>query len=81
MREVRRARWRAAGDGMLEFEIEGSAFCHQMVRSIVGTLVAMGKGRRRPGEMRAIMAARDRNAAPSPAPPHGLTLHAVVYPD
>ncbi len=80
VRSVRRAHWRDRGSGRLEFEIVGSAFCHQMVRSIVGTLVDMGRGRRRPGEMRSILAARDRNIAPSPAPPHGLTLHAVHYP-
>ncbi len=80
VRTVRQAHWRDQGSGRLEFEIEGSAFCHQMVRSIVGTLVDMGRGRRRPGEMRSILSARDRHVAPSPAPPHGLTLHAVMYP-
>jgi tRNA pseudouridine38-40 synthase len=78
-RKVRRAVWRDAGDGMLEFEIEASSFCHQMVRSIVGTLVEMGLGRRKAGEMVGIVAARDRGAAGRLAPPQGLVLWEVEY--
>ncbi|MFN0027462.1 MAG: tRNA pseudouridine(38-40) synthase TruA [Acidimicrobiales bacterium] len=68
-----------APPGLLCFEIESSAFCHQMVRSIVGTLVAMGSGRRTPGEMLSIIRAADRAAAPQIAPPHGLCLWRVSY--
>ena len=67
-------------DGLLRFEIRGTAFCHQMVRSIVGTLVDVGRGRRRAGDVAAILAARAREAAASPAPPHGLCLWEVGYP-
>jgi tRNA pseudouridine38-40 synthase len=49
------------------------------VRSIVGTLVEMGLGRRRAGEMVGIIAARDRNAAGRMAPPQGLILWEVRY--
>jgi tRNA pseudouridine38-40 synthase len=42
VRRVRRAEWTDLGDGLLRFEIEANAFCHQMVRSIVGTVVAAG---------------------------------------
>lgn len=79
VRRVTRAQWFDLGDGVLRFEIHGSAFCHQMVRSIVGFHVAVGRGRRSAGELLGVMAARDRNAAVSPAPPHGLTLWAVDY--
>ncbi len=65
--------------GLLRFEIGGSAFCHQMVRSIVGFLVAVGAGKRRADEIPAVLAARDRAAAEQPAPPHGLTLWRVDY--
>ncbi|MEM9566140.1 MAG: tRNA pseudouridine(38-40) synthase TruA [Actinomycetota bacterium] len=65
--------------GLLRFEIEGSAFCHQMVRSIVGFLVAVGTGKRRADEVPAVLAARDRAAAEQPAPPHGLNLWHVDY--
>ncbi|MFT3852423.1 MAG: tRNA pseudouridine(38-40) synthase TruA [Ilumatobacteraceae bacterium] len=68
-------------DGLLRFEIRGTAFCHQMVRSIVGTLVDVGRGRRRAGDVARIIAARTRTAASPPAPPHGLCLWEVGYPD
>lgn len=80
VRRVADARWVDLGDGVLRFEIEASSFCHQMVRSLVGTLVEMGKGARVPGEMMGILAARDRHQAPSIAPPHGLCLWEVRYP-
>jgi tRNA pseudouridine38-40 synthase len=79
VRRVLDAGWAEVDEGVLRFEIEASAFCHQMVRSIVGTLVDMGIGRRRPGEMAAIIRARDRAFAGQPAPPHGLCLWAVRY--
>ena len=68
-------------DGLLRFEIRATAFCHQMVRSIVGTLVDVGRGRRRAGDVAEILAARSRTAAGSPAPPQGLCLWEVGYPD
>jgi len=80
VRRVLDARWTAEGDGLLRFDIEATAFCHQMVRSVVGTLVDVGRGRRRAGEVKGILAARDRSAAGEPAPPHGLCLVEVVYP-
>ena len=67
------------GEGVLRFEIEGSAFCHQMVRSIVGLLVAIGTGKRQADEVPAILAARDRAASEQPAPSAGLTLWQVDY--
>ena len=44
VRHVRRAGWTDLGDGVLRFEIEANAFCHQMIRSVVGTLVDVGAG-------------------------------------
>jgi len=79
VRRVRDARWTDEGDGLLRFDIEATAFCHQMVRSIVGTMVDVGRGRRRAGEVKGILAARDRAAAGEPAPPHGLCLVEVEY--
>jgi tRNA pseudouridine38-40 synthase len=52
-----------------------------MVRSLVGTLVYVGEGRRSPDEMPAILEARDRSQAGPVAPPHGLCLVAVEYDD
>ncbi len=79
IRRVTDANWVEGEDGILRFEIEASSFCHQMVRSIVGTLVEMGRGRRRPGEMAAIIRAQDRSLVPRLAPPQGLCLWEVTY--
>lgn len=78
-RTVLRTCWRVLGDGMLEFEIEANAFCHNMVRSITGTVVEMGMGRRRAGEMLGILRSADRANAGRVAPPEGLTLWEVRY--
>jgi tRNA pseudouridine38-40 synthase len=63
----------------LEIVARANGFLHQMVRSLVGTIVAVGEGRIDPGTMRAVLSARDRRAAGSLAPPHGLTLERVVF--
>jgi tRNA pseudouridine38-40 synthase len=79
-RRVSRAGWDDLGDGVLRFEIEASAFCHQMVRSIVGLIVEVGLGRRSVGEISAVLRSRDRHAAASKlAPPQGLVLWQVRY--
>jgi len=80
VRRVTEAVWHDDGDGRLRFEIEASSFCHQMVRSVVGTLVDVGRGRKRPGEILGIIRARDRDLAGDLAPPQGLTLWTVRYP-
>jgi tRNA pseudouridine38-40 synthase len=80
VRRVLRAEWSDLGASRLCFEIEATSFCHQMVRSIVGTLVDVGSGRRTAGQLTAILSARDRSAAGPMAPPHGLCLWEVKYP-
>jgi len=80
VRTVRAARWSAAGD-LVVFEVAGVAFCHQMVRAMVAVSVEVGRGRLDPASIPEILAARDRNAARGAAPPHGLTLWDITYPD
>ncbi len=80
VRRVIDARWVDLGDGLLRFDVAASSFCHQMVRALTGTMVSMGRGRRRPGEMTAILRARSRAAAPDLAPARGLCLWHVDYP-
>jgi tRNA pseudouridine38-40 synthase len=81
VRNVMSAAWHVADlDGpLLRFQVRANAFCHQMVRSIVGTLVDVGAGKLAALEIPAILAAGDRGAAGQVAPPHGLTLWEVGY--
>ncbi len=93
VRILQRAEWSRVGsspagrhdaDGhpaatMLRFEIAASSFCHQMVRSVVGTLVEVGRGRRLPDSIVDTLAAHDRSAAGPVAPPTGLVLWHVSY--
>jgi tRNA pseudouridine38-40 synthase len=79
VRRVRRATWSPIA-GRLVFEIEASSFCQQMVRALVGTMVDMGMGKIRSGEMAQILRAQDRSCAGQLAPPHGLCLWEVGYP-
>jgi tRNA pseudouridine38-40 synthase len=79
VRVVRDARWLELGEAMLRFEIEASSFCHQMVRSIVGTMVDVGLGKRKAGQMTAVIRSGSRSKAGHLAPAHGLCLWAVQY--
>ena len=63
----------------VEVVARANAFLHQMVRAIVGTLVAVGSGRLEPDAVADILATRDRSRAPQMAPARGLTLERVVY--
>ena len=78
-RTITSARFERDAD-IVTFWIEASSFCHQMVRSITGTLVEVGMRKRTAGEIRSILLAADRNAAGRVAPPQGLTLWEVRYP-
>jgi tRNA pseudouridine38-40 synthase len=79
LRDVTLARWSDAGEGVLQFDIRANAFCQQMVRAIVGTLVEVGLGRRKAGEMLGILRGGNRTLAGQIAPPHGLCLMEVGY--
>ena len=81
MRRVHRAAWHEVTPGVLHFEITASAFCHQMVRSVVGTMVEVGLGKRHAGELLGIIRSQDRSKAGQLAPPDGLYLVGVGYPD
>ncbi len=78
VRTVLDARWAPEGD-LAVFWIEAHAFCHQMVRSIVGFCVDVGRGRVDPGSVAEVLAQRDRAAARPIAPPQGLILWEVRY--
>jgi len=70
--------WREQS-AMLAYDVRGSGFLHHMVRNFVGTLVEVGRGRLRPGDVSRILQARDRTLAGPTAPPQGLCLMRVDY--
>ncbi|HEY1656330.1 MAG TPA: tRNA pseudouridine(38-40) synthase TruA [Candidatus Tumulicola sp.] len=80
LRRVHRLCVASRGD-FIRIEIAAGGFLHRMVRTIVGTLVECGTGRRNPGDLPAILAARDRRSAGHTAPAHGLYLAGVKYDD
>jgi tRNA pseudouridine38-40 synthase len=81
VRRVDDARWLDLGGGLFRFDVQASSFCQQMVRALVGTMVPMGLGRRRAGEMASILRSGRRAAAGRVAPARGLCLWEVAYPD
>lgn len=69
----------AAPEDLVTVDIRGNAFLRMMVRIVVGTLSEVGTGRRDPGQVGEILAARDRTRAGITAPPQGLELVEVRY--
>ncbi|MGE3972920.1 MAG: tRNA pseudouridine(38-40) synthase TruA [Bdellovibrionales bacterium] len=80
-REILEAFWETDGNGRITFTITGSGFLKQMVRNIVGTLLDMQKYARKPDYVLQVLAAKSRQAAGTTAPPQGLTLSRVYYPE
>ena len=72
--------WTRGADGVVEAGVRADAFCHSMVRSLVGCLLAVGEGRRPVGWPAEVLAGAQRDSAVSVAPAHGLTLEEVGYP-
>ncbi len=66
--------------GVVAVEVVADAFCHSMVRALVGGLLAVGEGRRPPEWPAAVLAARVRDPAVGVAPARGLVLEQVTYP-
>jgi tRNA pseudouridine38-40 synthase len=68
------------GARLLRFDIEATSFCHQMVRSVVGALVEVGRGRRRAADVNWLLQSADRSRVGGViAPPQGLCLVGVDY--
>lgn len=72
---------REAGEELVAIDVTGNAFLHNMVRTIAGSLVEVGRGHRAPGWIEGVLAARDRAAAGPCAPAKGLTFVGVAYPE
>ena len=79
VRRIDRVVVRRGAGGLVTVGVEGPAFCHPLVRSVVGCLVTVGTGRQPPHWVREVLEAQDRQAAGAVAPPHGLTLVGVRY--
>ena len=77
--ELSLARETVMGEDVLTIKVVGNAFLHSMVRTIVGTLVAVGRGQRTPEWVGEVLAARDRKAAGENAPAAGLVFWRVEY--
>jgi tRNA pseudouridine38-40 synthase len=69
------------GEHCVTVRIVGRSFLHSMVRIIVGTLVEVGRGRRDPSTVAEALTLGQRDVAGQTAPPQGLTLWHVGYPD
>lgn len=65
----------------LVIRVCGNGFLYNMVRIIVGTLMEVGQGKRRPEDVAAVLRALDRSAAGPTAPAHGLTLVRYEFPE
>lgn len=72
--------WQRRSDDLLEATVIANAFCHNMVRSLVGACVAVGEGRRPSEWVEGVLASSERSSAVTVMPPHGLTLEEVTYP-
>jgi tRNA pseudouridine38-40 synthase len=75
---MKRVEIRQSG-ALTSFHIEADRFLHKMVRTVVGTLLEVGRGRIPPERIEEIVCTRDRSAAGPTLPPQGLFLVEVVY--
>jgi tRNA pseudouridine38-40 synthase len=71
--------WRRV-DGLVVATVTADAFCHQMVRSLVGAMLVVGEARRAAEWPASVLEAGVRDPLATPASPHGLTLEEVGYP-
>ncbi|WP_340540594.1 tRNA pseudouridine(38-40) synthase TruA [Nocardioides sp. GXZ039] len=72
--------WIRDADGLAVATVVADAFCHSMVRALVGALLAVGEGRREVQWVGELLAARARKGAAAVVHAHGLTLEEVAYP-
>ena len=78
LRCVYSSEWRREGERLI-YRVEAGSFLRHMVRTMVATMVEVGRGRLAPEQVTALIHARDRSSAPASAPPQGLFLIEVRY--
>ncbi|CAM3515625.1 tRNA pseudouridine(38-40) synthase TruA [Isoptericola cucumis] len=85
IRELTRLSWErpTAGpdEGLVVATVQADAFCHSMVRALVGMSIAVGEGRRAESDPAEVLAGRSRSAAAAVVAARGLVLEEVAYPD
>jgi tRNA pseudouridine38-40 synthase len=81
VRALRRLDWRRDDTGVVVARVVADAFCHNMVRSLVGALLPVGEGVRPPSWPAAVLTAAVRDPSVRVAAPHGLCLEEVHYPE
>jgi tRNA pseudouridine38-40 synthase len=80
IRALQRLEWIRDEPDLLIAQVTADAFCHSMVRSLVGALLTVGEGRRRPNWPAELLRRPIRASEVTVAPAHGLTLNGVDYP-
>ncbi|MFZ7087384.1 tRNA pseudouridine(38-40) synthase TruA [Curtobacterium sp. RRHDQ10] len=80
IRTLQEFRWHREPDGVLVASLQADAFCHSMVRAMVGGAIAVGEGKLVPSDLEALRVAEERTSAFKVAPAKGLTLVEVGYP-
>jgi len=81
IRTLQSYRWERAAGGVLVATLQADAFCHSMVRALVGACVAVGEGRLAASDPAALLRAAERTSAFKVMPAKGLVLTEVGYPD
>ena len=80
IRTLQELEWSRGSDGIAIATVRADAFCHSMVRSLVGCVVAIGEGRQTPEWAAQVLTAGTRDSAVKVVRAHGLTLEEVGYP-
>ena len=81
IRALRRLDWQRDADGVAVGCVIADAFCHNMVRALVGALIPVGEGARPPSWPSEVLTAAVRHPGVQVVPPHGLCLEEVRYPE
>ena len=80
IRELQRFEFTRAEDGVIVATVQADAFCHNMVRALVGSALYVGEGAEEPGWLHERLLAKKRDARSVLAAPHPLVLEEVAYP-
>lgn len=80
IRELLRLEWHTEAERLYAATVQADAFCHNMVRALIGALLAVGEGRRASDWPARVLGAGIRDSGVHVVAPHGLTLEVIRYP-